>query len=94
MNFYKPVTLEEYNATLRDSVNAYYTHAMNDPRMSREEAIQSTAEMSEGYLNAVNGFQEAQAAEVGNATDVAMGNEGIDGGVEVGGEGCEGGIGM
>ena len=27
---YKPVSLEEYNHTLRDSVNAYYTHAMNE----------------------------------------------------------------
>ena len=24
---YKPVFLEEYNQTLRDSVNTYYTHA-------------------------------------------------------------------
>lgn len=26
---YKPVFLEEYNQTLRDSVNTYYTHASN-----------------------------------------------------------------
>ena len=31
----KPVSLEEYNQSLRDSVNAYYVHAMNDPSMSR-----------------------------------------------------------
>ena len=61
----KPVTLEEYNATLRDSVNAYYVHAMNDPAMSKEEAINSTAEMSENYLGAVQEFQEAQEAQSG-----------------------------
>lgn len=94
MDFNKPVTLEEYNATLRDSVNAYYTHAINDPTMSREEAIQSTAEMSEGYLNAVSEFQEAQAAEVSNTADMSISNEGVDAGAEVGGEGCDGGIGM
>ena len=38
----RPVTLEEYNQSLRDSVNAYYTHAINDPGMSREDAIKST----------------------------------------------------
>lgn len=36
---YKPVFLEEYNQTLRDSVNTYYTHAMNDPNMSDEDAL-------------------------------------------------------
>ena len=40
----KPVTLEEYNQSLRDTVNAYYEHAMQDPSMTEEDAIQSTAE--------------------------------------------------
>lgn len=56
----KPVSLEEYNATLRGSVNAYYDHAMNDPTMSKEESIKSTAEMSEKYIDAVQEFQESQ----------------------------------
>lgn len=50
---YKPVSLEEYNQTLRDSVNAYYTHAMNDPNMSNEDVPKSTGEMAEQYLDAV-----------------------------------------
>lgn len=59
----KPVSLEEYNATLRDSVNAYYEHAINDPTMSKEEAIKSTAEMSEKYIDAVQEFQESQGMQ-------------------------------
>jgi len=55
-----PVSLDEYNATLRGAVNAYYVHAMNDPTMSKEDAIKSTAEMSEKYLDAVQEFQESQ----------------------------------
>ena len=57
---YKPVTLEEYNQTLRDAVNAYYIHAINDPNISHDEAIRLTMEMSERYLNEVEYFQEAQ----------------------------------
>lgn len=59
---YTPVTLDEYNQSLRDSVNAYYVHAQNDPAMTQDEVIQSTAEMSEAYLNAVDEFQAEQAA--------------------------------
>ncbi len=70
----KPVSLEEYNATLRGSVNAYYEHAMNDPTMSKEEAIKSTAEMSEKYIDAVQEFQESQ----GMQTTAGVGtNEGV-----------------
>ena len=36
---YKPVFLEEYNQTLRDSVNTYYTHAMNDPKMPLNQRV-------------------------------------------------------
>lgn len=53
----KPVSLEEYNQSLRDAVNAYYVHAMSNPSMSKEEAISSTAQMSEQYLSAVEDFQ-------------------------------------
>lgn len=59
----KPVSLEEYNAALRNSVNAYYEHAINDPTMSKEEAIKSTAEMSEKYIDAVQEFQESQGMQ-------------------------------
>lgn len=70
----KSVSLEEYNATLRDSVNAYYEHAMNDPTMSKEEAIKSTAEMSEKYIDAVQEFQESQGMQT--TVGVSM-NEGV-----------------
>lgn len=79
------VSREEYEASLRDSVNAYYEHAMNDPSMSQDEAIQSTAEMAENYHNAMDDF-DAAAAENSN------GNEGIDGGDDGGIDGGDGGI--
>lgn len=78
---YKPVSLEEYNQTLRDSVNAYYTHAMNDPNMSNEDALKSTGEMAEQYLDAVQEFQETQ--EMGSIEttneDVSIADNGLDG---------------
>ena len=78
---YKPVSLEEYNQTLRDSVNAYYTHAMNAPNMSNEDALKSTGEMAEQYLDAVQEFQETQ--EMGNIEttneDVSIADNGLDG---------------
>ena len=78
---YKPVSLEEYNHTLRDSVNAYYTYAMNDPNMSDEDALKSTGEMAEQYLDAVQEFQETQ--EMGNIEttneDVSITDNGLDG---------------
>lgn len=78
---YKPVSLEEYNQILRDSVNAYYTHAMNDPNMSNEDALKSTGEMAEQYLDAVQEFQETQ--EMGNIEttneDVSIADNGLDG---------------
>ena len=75
----KPVTLEEYNQSLRDTVNAYYEHAMQDTSMTEEDAIQSTAEMSEKYLDAVEEFQQEQ--DMQNETEVDSGiedSEGID----------------
>ena len=92
----KPVSLEEYNQSLRDSVNAYYVHAMNDPSMSREEAGSCTAE---NYLNAVDEFQAAQT-EIGTEGEITSGNgtgveDGIDSGEDLeGGEGCEDGMDM
>ena len=73
--------MEEYNQTLRDSVNTYYTHAMNDPNMSDEDALKSTGEMAEQYLDAVQEFQETQ--EMGNIEttneDVSIADNGLDG---------------
>lgn len=93
---YKPVSLEEYNQSLRDSVNAYYTHAINDPSMSKEEALESTGEMAEKYLGAVEEFQEAQApvsaqdntvVEQGSVEASSVASDGLDEG-----EGCNGGV--
>lgn len=78
---YKPVSLEKYNQTLRDSVNAYYTHAMNDPNMSNEDALKSTGEMAEQYLDAVQEFQETQEMRNSETTneDVSIADNGLDG---------------
>ena len=76
---YTPVTLEEYNQTLRDSVNAYYVHAQNDPTITQEEAIQSTAQMSEAYLNAVDEFQAEHDALDTGPESVDAGEECDDG---------------
>lgn len=74
----KPVSLEEYNATLRDSVNTYYEHAMNDPTMSKEEAIKSTAEMSEKYIDAVQEFQESQGMQTTASVSMNAGVQSIE----------------
>lgn len=74
----KPVSLEEYNATLRGSVNAYYEHAMNDPTMSKEEAIKSTAEMSEKYIDAVQEFQESQGMQTAAGVSTNEGAQSIE----------------
>ena len=92
----RPVTLEECNQSLRDSVNAYYTHAINDPGMSREDAIKSTGEMAENYLEAVEEFENQSNVQMDTETDVQSNEapsvdseEGIDGG-----EGCDDGLDM
>ena len=73
------VSREEYEASLRDSVNAYYEHAMSDPNMSREEAIQSTAQMAEEYETAMAEFDQA-AAEQNSADNGVNDDGGLDGG--------------
>ena len=92
---YKPVSLEEYNQSLRDTVNAYYTHAMNDPTMSNESALKSTGEVAENYLQAVDEFQEAQNCSIENEnsemTDEDVSIESDDLG---GGEDCEDSLGL
>lgn len=77
----KPVSLEEYNQTLRDSVNAYYNSEINNPNVSNEEAVQSTNEMSERYIEAVQEFQneQLQGNEITSGYDVS---EIDDGGIE------------
>ena len=83
----KSVSLEENNQKLRDSVNAYYNHAINDPNISKEEAVQSTSEMSERYLDAAQEFQneQSQGNEITSGFDVSEITENsieYDGGVE------------
>lgn len=65
---YKPVTLDEYNQSLRDTVNAYYTYAISNSDMSKEDALKSTGEMAEKYLEAVEEFQGAQLTQTQAAT--------------------------
>ena len=82
---YKPVSLEEYDQALRDAVNTYYTHAMNDPNMSQEEALNSTNERAEHYFEAVEEFQEnqeAQEVQEGQNEDVAINND-LDNGMDI-----------
>ena len=54
---------------------------MNDPNMSNEDALKSTGEMAEQYLDAVQEFQETQ--EMGNIEttneDVSITDNGLDG---------------
>lgn len=98
----KPVSLEEYNDALRSSVNAYYEYAMNDPTMSREEAIKTTAEVSEKYMDAVQEFQESQGMQItsdigtsgGGIGDDNTGDIGVDDscGVDNDGDGVDGGM--
>ena len=80
------VTQEQYDQTLRDTVNAYYEHAMNDPSMSHEEAVSSTAQMAEEYPNAVDEFQASAEAQEAALTDEVSGES-----VESAGEGLDGG---
>lgn len=95
------VSRETYDNTLRDSVNAYYEHAMNDPSISQEQAISETSQVSEGYLSAMDAFDAAQAESSSESTSVDSGildsgtsfgaDSGISGGMDVG---CDGGIGV
>ena len=49
--WYMGAVRDQINQSLRDTVNAYYTHALNDPKMSTEDALKSTGEMAEKYLS-------------------------------------------
>ena len=90
------VSREEVEQTQHEAINAYYQHALNDPAMSREEAIQTTAQMAEqheAYMEAFDAEQaaNAQAAEAQEAAAQEAGGM-EEGGVEEGGAG-EGGAG-
>lgn len=92
----KPVSLQQYNESLRDSVNAFYEHSVNDNLISNDEAVNETAQMSENYLAAIEEFQDAQLQSDGIEaySEMDIDEEGIssiegdgidDGGVEEGG---------
>lgn len=88
------VSREEYDSQLRDSVNAFYEHQMNDPGISQEEAISTTSEMAENYLVSMEEFdaqaaEAAQSQQVDNDESVGNGTENDTGGID-----NDGGIGM
>lgn len=91
MDLYKPVTLEEYNQTLRDSVNNYYLHA--NLNMSHEDALISTGQMSERYLNSVEEFN-MKAEESENINEYSVVDKiQSENSLEIGEE-CNEGIGL
>ena len=49
--WYMGAVHNQINQSLRDTVNAYYTHTLNDPNMSTEDALKSTGEMAKKYLS-------------------------------------------
>lgn len=95
------VSRETYDATLRSTVNSFYEHSMNDPSVSYEQAISETSQVSEGYLNAMDAFDAAQAEAVNTSASVDTGcvdssasadvDSGVSGGVD---GGCDGGMGV
>ena len=81
---YTPTTLEEYEAQLHGQVNDYYTHAVNDPTVSQEEAYAETTQMAENYLDAVAEYEEAAQQEAASM-ETDTGFEIDDGGMSEGG---------
>ena len=99
------ITLEEYNASLRSTVNAYYTHAINNPSISREEAIPTEApgaalqipetippeSIPQENLSQDSSLQETSSLEASlPEAEASVGEDAADGGLE--GEGCDDGI--
>ena len=68
----KPVSFEEYNATLSHGYTMTYEHMKTDPTLSQEEFVQQASAMSEKYHEAIQEFQEAQ--DIQNGVNM---NEGI-----------------
>ncbi len=95
------VSRETYDATLHSTVNSFYEHSMNDPSVSQEQAISETSQVSEGYLNAMDAFDAAQAEAVNTSVSVDTGcvdssasadvDSGVSGGVD---GGCDSGMGV
>ncbi len=100
------VTYEQARDQIHDTVNAIYEHNLNDPTMTQEEAIQSTAESAEKGLTYLEDLQaELEAQEnagnelqsgVENGTENAA-ESGVDNGAENGADdgiddGMDGGI--
>ena len=71
------VNREQYDQTLRDGVNQFYEHQMNDPDVSQEEAIETTAQMVENYLNTMDEFDN----NVHNDAE-SQSTEGVNDGVD------------
>ena len=98
------VTYDQARDQIHDTVNAIYEHNLNDPTMTQEEAIQSTAESAEKGLTYLEDLQaELEAQEnAGNELQSENGTEnaaesGLENGAENGADdgiddGMDGGI--
>ena len=74
---YTPVTIEDYDKSMRDEINIFYEHVMNDPSISKEEGFAQTSQMVENYLNAKEELQEAhENGEIASVNDTVNTNEG------------------
>ena len=79
---YTPMTVEEYDQFLRNAVNEYYVHAMNDPNMSGEEALRTSGEAAERYLTAVEEYKAAMENNAENKIGAVNDNLNTGGPVE------------
>ena len=79
---YTPMTVEEYDQFLRNAVNEYYVHAMNDPNMSKEEALRTSGEAAERYLTAVEEYKVAMENNAENKIGAVNDNLNTGGPVE------------
>ena len=76
------MTVEEYDQFLRNAVNEYYVHAMNDPNMSKEEALRTSGEAAERYLTAVEEYKAAMENNAENKIGAVNDNLNTGGPVE------------
>ena len=94
---YTPVTIEDYDNSMRATVNAFYEHAKNDPSLSHDEAVAQTGQMAENCLNTMDELQTAhENGEIASVNDNAgIGEAPSDGGASVSGSGLsdDGGLG-
>ena len=74
------ITRAQYDQTLRDSVNRFYEYQINDPNVSQEETIATTAQMSENYQNAIDEFDNNIQAEAEVQATESI-DSGMDGGM-------------